>query len=274
MRKFTFLFSFVILACSYANAQLGQLWGVTSAGGTNNGGVLYFFDAGSGKDSIVYNFPAGATPQGTPMQANDGMIYGVTQNGGSSSNGSIYQYNPVTATFTTKASFAGGAGGANPLGTLIQSTYDGNIYGTTQVGGSANYGTIFQYKISTGLINILYSFNGGALGNNPFSGVVEGASGTLYGTTYNGGANTKGTLYRYVISSSIFTSLYSFANVSGTLPSGVPFFASDGNLYGMTTSGVQAVMESFINGLLPVQRILKLLLYHLQQPEQTLKVLL
>ncbi|HTA82744.1 MAG TPA: choice-of-anchor tandem repeat GloVer-containing protein, partial [Bacteroidia bacterium] len=227
----------IFISATAANAQLGQLWGVTSAGGANNGGVLYFFDPGSGKDSIVYNFPSNSDPEGTPMQAKDGNIYGTSRVGGSGGYGYIYQYNPVTATFTIKASFAGGASGSNPYCTLIQSAFDGNLYGTTESGGAGNYGTIFQYNISTNTLAIIYAFNGGTLGNTPYSGVVEGTSGTLYGTTYGGGANSKGTLYKYALSPGTYTNLYSFAAASGSLPYGTPYFASDGNLYGMTSSG-------------------------------------
>jgi|GEM_PF-817028 uncharacterized repeat protein (TIGR03803 family) len=230
------LFSF-LLSINLANAQLGQLWGVTSTGGANNGGVLYFFDPGNGKDSIVCNFPSNSDPEGTPMQAKDGNIYGTSRVGGSGGYGYIYQYNPVTATFTVKASFGGGASGSNPYCTLIQSSFDGNLYGTTESGGAGNYGTIFQYNISTNTLSVVYAFNGGTLGSTPYSGVVEGTSGTLYGTTYGGGANSKGTLYKYALSPGTYTNLYSFAAASGSLPYGTPYFASDGNLYGMTSMG-------------------------------------
>jgi hypothetical protein len=42
---------------------------------------------------------------------------------------------------------------------------------------------------------VLYSFKGGSEdGNYPYAGVIS-VNGTLYGTTYSGGANASGTVF-------------------------------------------------------------------------------
>jgi hypothetical protein len=45
---------------------------------------------------------------------------------------------------TVLYSFAGGSDGKSPLGGVIRGT-DGNFYGTTELGGANNDGTIFKY---------------------------------------------------------------------------------------------------------------------------------
>ena len=96
---------------------------------------------------------------------------------------------PVQAqTFTVLYSFTGGADGGYPYDGLIQDA-SGNLYGTTYQGGTYGYGTVFMVD-QTGKETVLYSFAGaGGDGANPYAGLVQDASGELYGTTYGGGAS-------------------------------------------------------------------------------------
>jgi uncharacterized repeat protein (TIGR03803 family) len=91
-------------------------------------------------------------------------------------------------------SFTGTNDGANPYAGLVQGS-DGNFYGTTEAGGTNNAGTVF--KISTnGALTSLYSFTGTNDGANPYAGLVQGNDGYFYGTTYGGGTNGYGTVFR------------------------------------------------------------------------------
>ena len=74
----------------------------------------------------------------------------------------------------------------------------GNLYSTTQTGGSFGAGTVFELTPHAGgnwTESVLWNFNPGSLGNkdgiSPAAGVIMDASGRLYGTTSLGGANFK-----------------------------------------------------------------------------------
>src|SRR5258707_1173201 len=88
----------------------------------------------------------------------------------------------------------GPPGPQNPQASMIQGT-DGNFYGTTSQGGSANAGTVFQLTPSGGL-NVLYAFTGGADGGYPSAGVIQGTDGNFYGTTYQGGTSNTGAVFQ------------------------------------------------------------------------------
>jgi uncharacterized repeat protein (TIGR03803 family) len=62
------------------------------------------------------------------------------------------------------------------------------------------YGTIFRIT-TNGILTTLHSFRGGHFsggngGSNPYTGLVEGIDGNLYGTTAFGGAIDRGTVFR------------------------------------------------------------------------------
>src|ERR1051326_2102838 len=133
-----------------------------------------------------------------------------------------------------------GVDGAIPYAGLFQGN-DGNLYGTTQSGGtSANCpgggGTIFRVTLA-GSLTTLYSFNGAADGANPQAGVAQGSDGNFYGTTYAGGASNVGTIYK-ITSAGALTPLYSFTGGSdGGNPQAGLAQGTDGNFYGTTSSG-------------------------------------
>ena len=90
-------------------------------------------------------------------------------------------------------SFKGGADGEYPLSDLILYG-DGNLYGTTSLGGtgtacgSGGCGTVFelQHLRSDWKEQVLYSFRGGADAANPQAGVIFDAAGNLYGVARGG----------------------------------------------------------------------------------------
>lgn len=141
-------------------------------------------------------------------------------------------------TFSLLHSFSGGSSdGSTPLaGVVLDSS--GNLYGTTEYGGSSNAGVVFK-TTSSGTTTVLHSFTGGSgNGSTPLSGVVRDSSGNLYGTTEYGGTSNAGVVYK-ITSGGTFSILHSFAGGSsdGSTPWAVPVVDSSGNLYGTTYYG-------------------------------------
>ena len=132
----------------------GNLYGTTSAGGAPQGfnaGIAFKITPGGSFTIIhVFDIADGAAPQGALLLASDGNFYGTTQSGGAHNAGTIFKMTP-DGTVTTLYSFcslSGCSDGKYPYAGLIEGR-DGNLYGTTTAGGSANKGTLFNF--STGL---------------------------------------------------------------------------------------------------------------------------
>src|SRR2546426_640987 len=92
---------------------------------------------------------------------------------------------PSHANFTFQLLYEfSGADGRGPWAGLVQGS-DGNFYGTTEVGGANNKGTVFKITPS-GVMSTLWSFSL-TDGANPRAGLVQGSDGNFYGTTFFGG---------------------------------------------------------------------------------------
>jgi uncharacterized repeat protein (TIGR03803 family) len=143
----------------------------------------------------------------------------------------------------------------NPYSALLQAD-DGNLYGTTTQGGESygnprsvngnGFGTIFKLSPS-GALTTLYAFHG-TNGSYPYSSLVQGSDGNLYGTTMSGGAYTNelfetgggyagyGTLFK-ISTNGDFTTLVSFERTNGAQILGSLMQSKDGGFYGTTTRG-------------------------------------
>jgi uncharacterized repeat protein (TIGR03803 family) len=117
---------------------------------------------------------------------------------------------------------------------------DGNLYSTTQFGGANGFGTVFQLTPS-GSITVLHSFDG-TNGAQPSGGLTLGTDGSLYGTTAAGQSGTVyGTIFK-ITTGGTFTVLHSFnGNTEGLQPLAAPIQGTDGNFYGTTSNGYNAV---------------------------------
>jgi uncharacterized repeat protein (TIGR03803 family) len=140
----------------------------------------------------------GTSPYSAVIQGSDGNFYGTTLEGGTSGIGTVFKITP-SGTETVLYSFAGGSSdGEYPFAGLIQGS-DGNFYGTTEEGGATGYGAVFKITPS-GIESVLHSFVGGSSdGLYPYSGVIQGSDGNLYGTTWGGGASSVGTVFRVTL---------------------------------------------------------------------------
>jgi uncharacterized repeat protein (TIGR03803 family) len=176
----------------------------------------------------------GARPTSGLAFDSQGNIYGTTSQGGATNGGVVFQVTP-TGNYTVLYSFGSGTDGRVPNGGLIRDS-NGNLYGTTNFGGTTNSGIVFQLSAS-GTETVLYNFIGGADGANPLAGVVSDAKGNLYGTTSGGGKFGHGTIFKLTPAGK-HTVLYSFTGgADGGSPEAGLILDSTGNLYGTTNSG-------------------------------------
>jgi uncharacterized repeat protein (TIGR03803 family) len=180
----------------------GTTWAGGGAGGANcpyNGcGTIFRLVLSTNAVQMVHAFGLtdGSSPgEGRLIQAADGSLYGTTESGGSGfANGTIFKV-ALDGTFTSLHSFTA-AEGYGPRGSLFEGE-DGNFYGTTSLGGTANRGTVFRMT-PAGDVTVLHEFSGPE-GARPFAGLAQGSDGHLYGTTYAGGANDLGVVFRAVL---------------------------------------------------------------------------
>ncbi len=142
-------------------------------------------------------------------------------------------------------SFAGGSDPKLPYAGLI---FDkaGNLYGTTEFGGTNGQGTVFEITpTSSGWTEtVLYNFTGSADGGQPFASLIFDSAGNLYGTTNFGGSSNCnmgcGTVFKLTPGSGGWTEsvLYAFTGgTDGREPYARLRFDTAGSLYGTTLLG-------------------------------------
>lgn len=211
---------------------------------------------------ITFTDTNGAYPFSTLIYANDGYFYGTTTGGGSNPSGGYGTIFKMDSDGTLVWSVSlNGTNGDTPYSGVIQGT-DGNLYGTTDWGGTnGGNGTVFKIT-PAGTLTSLYSFTGGFDGFYPNGGLTQASDGNFYGTTYYGGTNNQGTVFK-ITPTGTFTPLYSFAGADGLMPFAGLVQARNGALYGttqfggtnnslgtifkITTNGVLTVIHHFAN---------------------------
>ena len=189
----------------------GNLYGTTYYGGTGKCktgrlgcGVLFKLDA-AGTETILHSFTGrsdGGYPKAGVIRDAAGNLYGTTTSGGAFDS---YCPHGCGVVFKVAASgkesvlyrFTGGTDGDAPQAGLIRDS-QGNLYGTTASGGDLSceqgggFGCGVVFKVSkAGKETVLHSFcpAGGRCtdGTFPRAGLIQDASGNLYGTAAFGG---------------------------------------------------------------------------------------
>jgi uncharacterized repeat protein (TIGR03803 family) len=252
-------------SCVYSlrvGAHTGRITGTTTLSNYEGGGVCTLYQGvllsndaqlasadyqgcGYANASVyLWPFPAG----GTPTDYNEP---GPTDPVGAA----VSTYVPGSTKATVIDRF-GGAKGATPNTTLISDS-SGNLYGTTEVGGTSGFGTVFKltphgthhHYTET----VLHSFTGsGGDGATPQGTLLLASSGIIYGTTAAGGDATCqcGVIFSLTPgsgSSYSYSTLYKFlGGTDGSTPMAGLVVGSDGNMYGTTEYGGNT--SCYVNG--------------------------
>ncbi len=192
----------------------GALYGTTEYGGSGSEGTVFkLTPPATGQtawtETVLHSFIGGSdgsSPVAGLIFDAQGALYGTTlQNG---SNGSVNGYGTVfkltppatgqtawtPATLYSFCSLPNCTDGFAPLASLIFDE-QGALYGTTTSGGSGQ-GTVFKLTPpATGKTvwteTVLYN-----LGNFTLAGLIFDEQGALYGTTFEGGSSSNGTVFK------------------------------------------------------------------------------
>lgn len=261
--------------------QSGNLYGTASQIGSNAGVVFELSpSSGSWTEAVLYAFTAGADgtyPSGGVIFDGAGNLYGVTEDGGSGS-GVVFKLTPASKSSWTETvlySFQGGSDGGTPEG-ILAFDQNGNLYGTTYSGGTADFGTAYELVSSiTGWTKTtLWNYTGGSDGGNPAFGVTLGASGQAYAASLVGSPNpplnANSSVIELIPANGQWseTTLTRFSPTDGAGPETNLTAGTAGNFYGTTIVGgaygcgtvfeltkssggiwTETVLSSFKNGL-------------------------
>lgn len=231
---------------------LGNLYGTTQSGGAHNDGAVFQLTPGSGgkwSEKVLHSFTGnadGMSPLGGLIFDTAGNLYGTTSRGALGS-GTVFTLIPGSGgTWKMKVlhTFHGTTGGVPAAGLVLDAA--GNLYGTTAEGGVHEAGTVFQLTPSNGSwkFKTIHSFNpNGHDGTNPRAALTLDASGNLYGTTHDGGANRSGIVFQLRPGSNgtwSETILHVFNpgnGHDGAAPAAPIVIDANGNLFGTTVTG-------------------------------------
>jgi uncharacterized repeat protein (TIGR03803 family) len=193
----------------------GNLYGTTPYGG-NLGGVcasrgcgVVFKVTPAGQETVLYTFKAGVdgqSPMAPLVRDGKGNLYGTTSTGGDVTNpwcrteqngcGVVFELTEKGVLRTLYAFKGYPKDGQHPIAGVAFDK-QGNLYGTTDWGGSSNDGAVFKLAPG-GVETVLHGLTGGTDGENPFGSVVLDAQGNLYGTAIYGGAFGDGVLFKVI----------------------------------------------------------------------------
>jgi uncharacterized repeat protein (TIGR03803 family) len=233
----------------------GNLYGTTLYGGAhhtdpnNNGGGVVFRLSNTGNYTVLYSFCSqancadGYLPYTGVITDPSGNLYGTTTGGGTYGGGTVFKLDSG-GNYSVLHSFCSQANCADGWVPEAGLTLDisGNLYGTTNIGGAANAGTVYKLD-SAGNFTVLYTFCSAMNcvdGANPLTSLIRDASGNFYGTTSSGGSGYgDGTVFK-LDSGGKYSVLHSFCTQGNCKDGGSPRSLIEdaaGNFYGTTSGG-------------------------------------
>ncbi len=240
----------------------GNVYGASYSGGAPGYGIAFELSPASGTwiENILHTF-TGGTDGGYPTSLvldSKGNVYGSAETGGVGTNGLVFELSPTGGVWTEKVlyDFAGGSDGYEPGPLLMDGA--GNLFGTTNAGGSGatcgipnvGCGTVFELVGQSGSWNkgILYNFSNPqstGFSISPSLSIFDRV-GNLYGISYYGGSNPNcyngcGTVFELSPASGgqwTEGQLYNFSvGNGGSNPVGGLALGSEGQLYGSNSLG-------------------------------------
>ncbi|MGC4101225.1 choice-of-anchor tandem repeat GloVer-containing protein [Ferruginibacter sp.] len=167
-----------------------------------------------------------------------GLVGGYPQSD-NSSNGFLFSTDSSGQGFQLQYPFPVAVDGGNPAN-LEMVPFNGKLYGTTRIGGTGNYGVLFQYDPVTNIYTKKFDFgaNPNVYGYNPFGSLLL-YNNKFYGLNYSGGTSGYGTLFEWDPTTNIYTKKIDFNGSTGGYPQN-SLRLMNGKMYGGTTGGGSA----------------------------------
>lgn len=236
--------------CDLASDGAGSFWGTTATGGANNLGTVFSINASTGAITTQAEFTGdgasnrGSSPYAGLVSDGAGSFLGTTRTGGWGNSGTVFKINTTTSALTTPIEFQNtNSADRNPAAGLAADGL-GFLWGTTEHGGTLAQGTVFKIQEFTNTVTTMVEFTGitgSRKGSSPKSTLVRDNSGTMWGTTYLGGANDLGTIFKINPSTGAFTTVVEFANDGvtnwGAKPVAGMVLDASGDLWGTAERG-------------------------------------
>jgi uncharacterized repeat protein (TIGR03803 family) len=192
--------------------------------------------------TILHTFSGGdgGQPDATPVFDGAGNLYGTAPNGGQYGHGVVYKLD-TTGNFTILHDFTGGAADGGQSYAPLVFDPNGNLYGTTQMGGKFGYGTVFKLDPTLDpAVNVttLHDFEQPAFEVRPAGGVYRGRAGNLFGVTSEGGLYGLGSIFKLDVDGQ-YSVLHDFAGSpdDGANPNQRLIRDAALNFYGTTNHG-------------------------------------
>jgi uncharacterized repeat protein (TIGR03803 family) len=180
--------------------QAGNLYGTTADGGAFLYGTVFELSeiAGKWSETVLYNFKQNKDSLGVSsvILDNAGGFYGTLVS--QQTDGVIFQLKQVNGEWKKTIIFRFNlTNGSWPLPRLALDA-SGNIYGTTEFGGSHDLGVVYELSPTKSgwKQRVLHEFAGQKDGATPWDGVVLSPTGQLYGTTRMGGTKDVGVVFQ------------------------------------------------------------------------------
>ncbi len=233
------LTTLLVLFLTNIYPQNSGFYGVTSAGGSHNGGLIFKTDDNGNNFQIIHEAFSieGDSPRPELCETSDGRIFGITSYGGRYNAGVIFEWDPVSNAYIKKFEFTGKETGFDPKSSLLLAS-NGKMYGTTSLGGLQDSGVLFEWDPLTNTYTKKYDFDG-SNGSYPWSKLIQTKNGKLYGMTVGGGVYDCGVIYEW---DPVKDTCIKKIDLNGTDRGRSPYDcslmqASSGKLYGMTYFG-------------------------------------
>jgi uncharacterized repeat protein (TIGR03803 family) len=202
-------------------------------------------NAQSYKETVLYRFTGlgndGANPYGGVVQDSQGNLYGTTQFGGKYNEGTVFKLNKSGHAIVLHSFVPSPEGWGAGTDLMLDSA--GTLYGTTYWGGTGycngtGCGVVFKLDQNGKGYTVWHNFNDSPDGAFPYGVLAADGKGNVYGTTYRGGSDNYGTVFK-IDATGRESVVHSFTDTNGDGADSRSslILDSESNIYGTTVSG-------------------------------------